>query len=317
MAPEFKPTHSSPAKSRSRKISRIQIDDPELLKRLEDCCRDEWGDYPKPAAVRDDRGDWVINFWNHANDKNPSTLVKGSYRRLIINGTNSFTQDFYLPDHLSANDLCESLIGGAEQDHVNAPSPLPCLPRLKSVGRMAKWVHSHIISDHDPFAKPVTEQAPDKTITEYRQRLQLSINEARIFGKDLFVTRSPEGIGKTSGLFEEIALEIFDAALSRDPDQHEQFGCFAFRSTEQAEFKAEEYRQSGQYRKAVVLRSFWDHYRRACASEQSEPFQQHEFPDHSVHSILHHIKSKQPSVFERLEEREGKLMDWAEWEERF
>ena len=40
------------------------------------------------------------------------------------------------------------------------------------------------------------------------------------------------------------------AALSRVSDQHEQFACFAFRSTEQAETKAAEFRRSGQYRKA-------------------------------------------------------------------
>ena len=91
------------------------------------------------------------------------------------------------------------------------------------------------------------------------------------------------------------------------PDQHEQFGCFAFRSTEQAETKAKEYRRSGQYRKAVVLRSFWDHYRTACTTEKSEPIEQHEFPDHSLNGILREIKSKQPSVFERLEKRRRSL----------
>ena len=207
---------------------------------------------------------------------------------------------------MSADELCESLLGTAEQGDVNAPSPLPCAPHLKSVGGIAKWVHSYIDGIHSRFAEPLAESELERIIGAYRQRLRHSINEARVFGRDLLI-RSPEGIGKTSALFDEIALEVLDAALSRDPAQHEQFGCFAFRSTDQAATKAKEYRQSGAYRYAVVLCSFWEHYRQACTRQGIEALNPHEFPDHSLNGILREIQSKQPIVFERLEERRGSL----------
>src|SRR5262249_43267054 len=89
-------------------------------------------------------------------------------------------------------------------------------------------------------------------------------------------------------------------ALSR-PLGHQQFACVACRSTEQAETKAKEYRESGGYRNAVVLKSFWDHYKASCDAEGLPEIQQHEFPNHSDNGILSYIKSKQPSVLERLE----------------
>jgi hypothetical protein len=107
-------------------------------------------------------------------------------------------------------------------------------------------------------------------------------------------------------LFEEVAYEVFDAACSRPLDKH-QFGCFAFRSTEQAEAKAEEFRESGKYRQAIVLRSFWDHYRTVCEAESVQPLHQHKFPNHSINGILGHIKLHQPSVFRSLEKRRQRL----------
>jgi hypothetical protein len=62
------------------------------------------------------------------------------------------------------------------------------------------------------------------------------------------IVRSPEGIGKTTALLDELALEILDAAAARYPDGKEQFACLACRSIEQAEAKATEYRNSEPYR---------------------------------------------------------------------
>jgi hypothetical protein len=71
--------------------------------------------------------------------------------------------------------------------------------------------------------------------------------------------RSPEGIGKTSCAFGEIESEMVEAAGDRPS-----FACFAFRSVEQAEVKAEEYRQARTCGEAVVLRSFWSLYEAEC-----------------------------------------------------
>jgi hypothetical protein len=253
------------------------------------------------VTVRNDGGEWVINFRNHPNDSNPSTIVKGSYRRLILNGAHSFTQDFYLPDHLSADELCEALIGtAASRQPLTSLSSSP-QPAAKAERGMPKYIENV----HAGFAKPIIGNDPDYVISASRERLRHAIHQARMFERNLLVC-SPEGIGKTSALFEQIALEIFDAACSRPPDKH-QFACFASRSTEQAEAKAEEYRQSGEHRQAVVLSSFWDHYKKACANEKVDPLRQHAFPDHSINGILSHIKLHQPNVFHSLEERRRRL----------
>jgi hypothetical protein len=303
--PDFRPRHAFPDKCHATNAPAGEVDLEALRDLLEERCRDEWGDYPRPVAVRHNGAAWVINFRNHPSDKKPSTIVMGSYRRLLLNGVHSLTRDFYLPDHLSADELCQSSIAGAEGADGNAASPLACASRLNSVA-LANWVDSYIDGIHSRFAEPLAGEERGGITSAYRQRLRRSISDARVFDQDL-VIRSPEGMGKTSALYGEIASEIFDAALSRRPDQHEQFGCFAFRSNEQAEAKAEEYRRSGEYRKAVVLRGFWDHYGKACAAAGIKPLPQDEFPDHSPDGILREIKSRQPAVFEALEEQRRSL----------
>jgi len=121
------------------------------------------------------------------------------------------------------------------------------------------------------------------------------------------IIRSLEGIGKTTGLLEELALDIFDAAVSRSPDGKEQFACLACRSIEQAEAKAAEYRNSGPDRGGVVVMSFWEHYRLACGANGVTPIEQHRFPDHSINGVLRHIEKEQPNVFDALEARRRAL----------
>jgi hypothetical protein len=299
--PEFNPTYAAPPKSRSKKTPPAHVDYQELLKGIVECCREEWGEFPEPVDVRPDGGEWIINFRNHAHDKNPSTIVKGQYRRLILNGAHSFTQDFYLPDQLSADELCERLIATPALLQPSASLSSPTELAAKAGRRTSKYIENV----QSRFAQPIVGNDAERIISTSRERLRHAIHEARVFERNLLV-RSPEGIGKTSALFGEIASEIFDAALSRPLDK-QQFACFAFRSTEQAEAKAKEYRESGKHRHAVVLSSFWDHYRKSCAEEKVEPLRQHQFPDHSVNGILGHLKLHQPEVFQSLEERRHSL----------
>jgi hypothetical protein len=263
-----------------------QVDDKDLLGSLRQRCHEEWGtEFPKPASVRCDRGEWRIKFFNHADDKKPSTFVKGPYRRLVPNGAHAFTQNFYLPDHMSTDELCEDL-----SDKLTARSDLDLRfrpkARLKRLIRQGKrgFVSSCLDVLESRFAQPVGDEAAKNIIFTLRQRLWPAINQARVFSADMLI-RSPEGIGKTSTLFNEVASEIFDAALSND----RRFGCFAYRSNEQAEFKAQEYRASKDYRQAVVLVSFWEQYRRCCDQEGVNQIPKHEFPDHSLNGILRQI----------------------------
>jgi hypothetical protein len=323
---DFRPTPIYRPKHHSKRAPGIQIEDQELLLRIRECCRDEWGgEYPKPAAVRSDGREWTINFWNNADDKNPSTVVKGSYRRLKLNGAHSFTQEFYLPDHMSADELCENLAEQANQqsqkgrqtekdgqpedtfqqtEGARCPSSEIIPPFLTGDQPKRNWIESQIDRIHSSFAQPIAETDPAKIKSIYRQRLWSGIREARISQAPV-VLNSAEGIGKTTSLFEELALEILDLAMSIYPKQR--FACIACRSIEQAEEKAKEYEESGKYRNAVVLMSVQKHYERKCKAQGVEPIPSHYFPDHSLNGFLGHIKSKQPEVFEALEKTRREL----------
>ena len=62
--------------------------------------------WPKPVGVSIQDGEWLFRFRNHENDRNPSTIALGHYRRLQLNGQHGFEQrQFYLPDQMTAQDL--------------------------------------------------------------------------------------------------------------------------------------------------------------------------------------------------------------------
>jgi hypothetical protein len=65
----------------SRQDPNVSITDAsQLVSLLQDECRGEWGEYPKPVEVSRQNNDWLIKFKNHASDKKPSTKVMGQYR---------------------------------------------------------------------------------------------------------------------------------------------------------------------------------------------------------------------------------------------
>jgi hypothetical protein len=315
VAADLRATRISSPKRISKRAPGIEIEDQQLRQRIQECCRAEWGsEYPKPSAVRIEGGEWTINFWNHANDKKPSTFVKGSYRRLKLNGAHSFTQEFYLPDHMSADELCESLTEESYRQTEEAfgqTENVPCLPSpeippfLTSRDQPRRnWIESQIDSIHSSFAKRILERDPESIKSIHRQRLWSAVREARLFEAPI-VLRSAEGIGKTTGVLGELALEILDLAMSIYPKQR--FACIACRSIEQAEAKAEEYSKSGKDRNAVVMMSVQSHYKRECGLQGMEAIPSHEFPNHSLNGFLGHLKSKQPEVFEAREKTRREL----------
>src|SRR5262249_2573869 len=84
---DFRATRPSLATSQRSKASLLPVNNELLVERLKEICRDEWGsEYPKPVSAHDDGAAWVINFKNRAGDMKPSTVVKGPYRRLVLNG---------------------------------------------------------------------------------------------------------------------------------------------------------------------------------------------------------------------------------------
>lgn len=84
----------SPTKRRYRQTPLITEDHQELLGKLEQLCRIEWGEFPKPVSVGLEGGQWIIHFRNHAEDRNPATIVIGDFNRLLVRGRNSFDLDF-------------------------------------------------------------------------------------------------------------------------------------------------------------------------------------------------------------------------------
>jgi len=155
------------------------------------------------------------------------------------------------------------------------------------------------------FAERISSQDNVETVSTCRERLSRTVCQA-LSSYDHMLIRSPEGIGKSSALMNWIALDIFDTALGPSYSK-DRFTCFACRSNAQAESKASEYRASGQFRNAVVLRSFWEHYKAACEAVELQPVKRREFPDQSIHGILDYMLSLQPDAFAELEKRRQSL----------
>src|SRR4051812_36844780 len=99
-----------------------------------------------------ERGQWVIRFYNHPRDRNPSTIVMGDFAKLWLRGTHSFDRDFYLPEDMTADELCESLIAAPEAapDIQVTQSAIPPL-----VIRKTGWVESYLENIEESFAASV------------------------------------------------------------------------------------------------------------------------------------------------------------------
>ena len=90
----------------SPNLNLVEFDRSSMLELLGEACFAEWGQWPKPAAVNIQNGEWLFRFRNHANDRHPSTIVLGNYRQLQLNGIHQFGDgQFYLPDQMTAQEL--------------------------------------------------------------------------------------------------------------------------------------------------------------------------------------------------------------------
>jgi len=124
------------------------------------------------------------------------------------------------------------------------------------------------------------------------------------------VIKSGEGIGKTRILAGILAAEAFDHALEelgRNYNRQE-FYTFAFRSRQQAEAKAKEFRANG--RSAVAISPFWEHLRIVCEEMQVPPITKDTFDPLSLPSILVEIERRDKRVYDLMEERRRNL--WVE-----
>ena len=108
--PSFSSFHPTARKRSANVHPNVQVvndncDVNEMLCDLQDQCREEWGEYPRPVKIHIQNGEWIFHFKNHEADEKPSTIVCGCYRKLDINGRNAFQRDFFLPDGLSPQEM--------------------------------------------------------------------------------------------------------------------------------------------------------------------------------------------------------------------
>ena len=253
-----------------------------MLGMLQEICAAEWGsEYPKPASIRLQNGEWLINFYNHAQDRHPSTIALGHYRKLLLAGKHFYSHEFFLPDQMAAQELGDHVYtrcGG----HV-APPPVPQLSQRKcdqaETSNHPPQCWLTIMANSLCNGVDIT-QPRDELVQSYRHRFSKIINNLRIFSNHSII-RTVEGFGKTTAHFPLIADETFDAAIAsyRNESIIQRFGCFAFRSHEQACQKAAECREKGH--RAVVVRSFRRIYEAACSELGEHPLPAYFFPDAS------------------------------------
>ena len=299
--PTFSPEPRQRSSFRSSTRHRVEvenIDHPALVRLLqEDCCRN-WGqEYPLPIDVDLRNDDAIIYFRNNAEDRNPSTVCIGDYRRLLLNGSHDFGDRPFL-----LSDLAEALINYFSQG-------ARALPGAKG-GNDRSGSRSHRLSPLNEIAHNVAKRfsrAPsdlsDHALrAHYRSKLREALFWFRVFKRIIIL--AGEGIGKTSTLLPILLNEAQDDAYNHI-DGRRRFAAIASRSHEQAERKAEEFRNSEYLQRlgasVLVWRSFWSYYEEVCARLESKPIPKIDFREGTLTGLLREIKLRQPRVFEELE----------------
>lgn len=267
-------------------------------------CKAAWGELsPKPTSMEMKRGEWVIHFRNHPADIHSSTVARGDYSTLLVQGQNAPLGSFSLPGDLAANEIGDHLarrfgiIPNLPSPSVQAPSAsdLPYFGRLKAeAGKAFKEMYENSVTRTFPHISscPIPELQ-----SIYRQKLWRYLNNALFFKGDIICT-SGEGIGKTTALFDLMHHAALDTAMLHD-DRKVRFFVFAFRSRAQAEEKALEY--GGETRRAFVLKPFWAYYEEACARCGVHSLRDDFEERGNVLSVLRQIAYRQPNVYDELE----------------
>ena len=297
-----------------------------MLKEFQEVCATEWGPYPRPVFIKQQKGEWLFKFENNEADKNPSTIVLGGYRKLQINGKHHFEQEFYLPDDMTAqewgNYLCDkygrarlSAPGNGGKATSGEPSDVPISPFEAYKNRTKNRTKQPVIVQlGEGFSRSFSEPiggSPEEMTKAYRRKLGPALVQARAITAPMII-KSGEGIGKTSALAGILAAEAFDDALQRvgrNKTSKQKFVAFAFRSRQQAEAKAEEFRES---RSTVAIITFWEHLRIACEKLHVPRMMKDEFISLSLPSILGEIERRDKRIYDLMEERRRSL--WVDVE---
>jgi hypothetical protein len=265
-------------------------------------CSQEWGEYPQPVGITNQGGEWRVNFKNHADDQNPSTIVMGDHRKLMVNGRHHFSNDFYLPDGMTAQELVDYAYYRCGMTPTTPPQDKTAIASLNcSPEHEDDPVQSSINNMVAKFADGIDQaQSHEQLTNAYRQRFANIVNNVRVFADQCPVLiKSVEGLSKTTSHFRLIKMESFDDAVEAYNSNAHRFGCFAFRSYEQTEQKAKEFRAAGGH--AVVIEGFQHSYERVCQQHHCKPLSLCTLSDGSLHTALAQIKTVQPGVYAALE----------------
>jgi hypothetical protein len=283
-----------------------------LLDEMQALCSGEWGEYPKP--VRFDLVDKAIYFRNNESDQNPSTFVKGGYRKLVINGESNFDRDYFLPDGLTAEQLLDHLalrvglvteqsplVASTQQSDAETLTPFE---RLKLVSNRNKGRHFAQIfaaQEERNFSLTTFGQSADEIKSSYRKKIANTVSGLRYMANDYLII-SDEGAGKTTAHLGHLMSEAFDTALSSD-DGVARFNCVASRSLEQAEEKCAEFSgyDTGLAATGVVLRSFSRLYSKACDAQGQTAYKLSDFDSVTPLAMYRQIRDEQPEVYQALE----------------
>jgi hypothetical protein len=311
LAPSF---HRTP---KAMRTSGLPDDlEPKLLAAVVDECRAHWRvEYPRPTVIRREGVEWVFHFENGPNDKTPSSIVRGDHTRLLIQGRSELEdREFIMPGELSANETAEYWL--RKFGIVTETSFEPRVANDYSFAGM-RIGSPPCRSAFDVIAGNLIRSFPidisTETSAELKQQYRTKLRKILFATVPIHDTLavSGEGIGKTTGLFQMIAWEALDRAAN-SVSKMQRFSCFAFRTGEQAEAKAEEFARLVPGFRSVVLQSFWKYYEQSCAEFNCDPIIKDDFESHEIDVVLEHIMSEQRQVYDALEERRQAIWSMLE-----
>lgn len=275
-------------KSRSTRVE--QSDEKHVLEELRQRLKANWGkDYPMPVEVLEEGGENVVRFRNHACDKNPSTVIRGSCRKLLLCGADKPSGPFYMPDGWTLDDHLDD-IRGIKPD---------------------KSTSSALNPSHSFLEKRYCARATSKE----EARLMLGKLARFVTGAGNFAwIKSIEGIGKTHSFMSSLPYRRFDHYFDLCSTAVEFSGtcegiaepgflAFASRSYDQADEKCREFNdihKSGGRFYGRVLPSFSKLYKDACLSKSVKPLSYTDVAELGHTSYISAVQSEQPKVYEEM-----------------
>ena len=238
-----------------------------IIEAIRDDLVNEWGEFPRLVNIGKDAEDYVFYFQNDKDDKTPSSIIKGSYKKLLVRSHNSSNDNqLFLPADFSANEL------------VRYYSTLFGLKPIEI-----------------PFGQDNSKQELINAARgNHRALIEQDINDLfDIFsGNCVYLLDGLPGLGKSSLVLDLLKDRFEERYPWEDTKPH--IILFGSVSTEQAEKKLQDYRgfSNGQ---GVMWESFWTIYKRLC-KEKGKSSIKAKMPNLSPGTVWQAIAIQQPEI---------------------